>query len=194
MHVHEEIRIVNLHTKIMDGERIIQPYIQVKSTGNSHVAYLYYKDKSDQFIKLGHITYLLIQDLLIDSYLDLEFIHNDFGYGMKNIGTALHEFAFRESVRLGAYGKIHISINQRSHYFHFRCGFSPSDTCDPICSVAEDHREALDRLFEAYLREKSLEAKEEINDYLIGSKLDVNIFKDCARKMLEKFPEEDITI
>ncbi len=193
MRTENEIRPVNLKTKILEGERAILPYIEVKSGGNSYVAYLYYRDESNEFIRLGHITYRLMQDYLIDSYLDLEFINNDIGYGIKNIGTALHEFAFRESVRLGGYGKVHISVNQRSHYFHFRCGFTPSYTDDPICSAPDEHREMLDRLFEAYLCEKSQKAKEEIDNYLITSKLDIKIFKDCARKVLEKSAEEDIT-
>lgn len=46
-------------------------------------------------------------------YLQIDHIKNE--SKLKNVGTALHELAFRESVKLGGYGKIHKISSKMTH-------------------------------------------------------------------------------
>jgi hypothetical protein len=43
-----------------------------------------------------------------------------------NVGRALHEIAFRESIRYGFGGKIEFIAETRTYLFHMSCGFVPS--------------------------------------------------------------------
>jgi hypothetical protein len=182
---------IQLHTQILREGKAIQPYM--RKEGNYSVVF-YAKDENFQeFTKLGHVSYWLMEDLLASGpYIYVEHIQSYVRGYIKNVGTALHEFAFRESVRLGGYGKVKLSVNEQSHYFHYQCGFSPCSYSD-VYSVAEQHQDTLNILFDKYLSEKSSTSKNAIDEYVTKHQINIDDLKSFARKTLGKDNQEEVS-
>jgi hypothetical protein len=127
MQTQKEILPINLTTKVKDiNGQVIQLYIEILIKGSHRKAYLHAKIPGTvQFQKIGGISYSPTKDFKGNRYLYIEHMRNLFPHNYKNVGSALHEHVFRESYELDCGGHVRLSVGSKSHYFHYRCGFSP---------------------------------------------------------------------
>lgn len=119
----QEYNPIQLSTKIKDlNQQIICPYISLIKSENYFQAHLYvYLANTGIFQIIGNMTYIISseRDHLYIYYMESSLLH------YHNVGTALHEHAFRESIKAGKNGRIHLQAYKSSHYFHFLNGFRP---------------------------------------------------------------------
>ena len=84
--------------------------------------------KNGEETSLGDMRYFIWDD-----HLYICKMHNTSQY--RHIGTLLHEYAFRDSIRHGKNGDVRLSAVESSHYFHFQNGFRPIPETKMICSL-----------------------------------------------------------
>lgn len=127
MQTQNELKPIKLTTEVKDIKgQVIQLYIEIIIEESQRKAFLHAQiPGTDQFQKIGGISYYPTQDFKGNRYLHIEHMRNLFSYNYKNVGSALHEHVFRESYELGCGGHVRLSVGSKSHYFHYRCGFSP---------------------------------------------------------------------
>lgn len=125
MQTHKEILPANLTTQVKDSnKKIIQLYIEIIIDGSHRRANFYFKEpEMEQFKQIGSVGYYPIMDFQGNRCLEIGHMKNLSSF--TNVGTALHEHVFRESYELDCGGHVRLYAGSKTHYFHYRCGFSP---------------------------------------------------------------------
>jgi hypothetical protein len=100
--------------------------------------------KSSDGSELGTMRYFTWED-----HIYIFSMKNTAAEKHSNIGALLHEYAFRDSIRLGKKGNVKLHAIDTSHYFHFLTGFRPY----PVHTLAFDMAklQGLQPLREKYL-------------------------------------------
>lgn len=78
----------------------------------------------DGEMSIGYVIY----NMNNEEKLYIEYMENTIPYQYSHVGTALHEFTFRESCALGRGGHIEHMAAWNSHLFHYRFGFRAQPT------------------------------------------------------------------
>lgn len=108
--------------------------------GEGHEASLYVDQKL-----VGYMKYSLAPDHLFISWMENKSC-------FKHVGTALHEFAFRESIKQGKHGHVELDASYSSHIFHYLNGFRPKSEQEKTFAFGLVGKE-LEKLCLAYLNE-----------------------------------------
>jgi hypothetical protein len=136
--------------------------------------------------KLGFVRYLAWDDHLY--ILNMEKIASSH----KNVGTFLHEYAFRDSIRLGKKGHVRLHAIRSSHYFHFLSGFRPCEAKTLAFNLEELRALQLPR--EKYLLNPEDKAAEAEVLAILHTKDIVDALKKNTQTVLKMKPTATVSV